>query len=611
MSAALATYDEAWREGLRPEPQMLVSDWADAHRRLPATVAEPGPWRTDRTPYLREIMDALSVSSPIERVVLMKGAQLGGTEVALNFLGYVIANAPGLALLVMPSVDMVRRNTHTRIDPMIAATPALTSRVVPARGREPGNTATTKRFVGGELVMTGANSAAALRSTPARYIVLDECDAFPLDVEGEGDPVALAEKRSTTFRGKRKLLMVSTPTLRDFSRIEAAYNESDRRRYFLPCPHCGAMGTLEWERIVWPKGEPHKAAARCEHCGELIAESHKLAMLAAGEWRATADGDGRTAGFHVSGLYSPFQTWAEIAAKLLAAKRDPARLKVWKNTELGESWDEGQTKIEPEALANRAEDWGDALPEGVAVLTAGVDVQDDRLELEIVGHGRGEETWSIAYHVLYGDPAGAALWRELDAILLQRWPHRRAVADLPVRACCIDSGGHFTGQAVRFAAERAQRRVWAIKGASGPGRPPWPRKPSRSAKTRLPLYIIGTDGLKETVAARLAIETPGPGYMHFPEGREAEWFSQLVSERIVTRYHRGRAKREWVKPKDARNEALDCRVYALAALEGLKSLGLRLDIEAQRPADAPLRTEADPVSTPRAPRTIRSKWMQT
>lgn len=608
--SALALYDAAWREGLRPEAQLAVSEWADTFRRLPPTAAEPGFWRTSRTPYLREVMDALSVGSPVERVVLMKGAQLGGTEVGLNWLGYIMHNAPGLTLLVMPSIDMVRRNTRTRIDPLIEGTPELTDRVVAQRSRDPGNTATQKRFVGGELVMTGANSAAALRSTPARYIFLDEVDAFPLDVEGEGDPVALAVKRSTTFRGKRKILMVSTPTLRDFSRIETAYLDSDRRRYFLPCPHCGGMQTLEWARIVWPEGEPDKACAQCEHCGEFISEAAKPMMLAAGEWRATAAGDGRTAGFHLSSLYSPFESWADIAAEFLRVKRDPARLKTWVNTALGETWDEGQSRLEPEALASRAENWGEMLPAQVAAITAGIDVQDDRLEVEIVGHGRSDETWSLAYHVLYGDPASEELWSELDAVLLQRWAHPRAIPDLPVRAACIDSGGHFTGKVVEFAAARTARRIWAIKGASGSGRPPWPRKPSRSAKTKLPVYVIGVDALKETFSARLAVSDPGPGYCHFPDGRDATWFAQLTAERIVTRFRKGRAVREWIKRPNDRNEALDARVYALAALEGLKALGMRLDVEAQRVADAPMREASDVRRAPAAPTVIRSKWME-
>jgi phage terminase large subunit GpA-like protein len=610
LKPACALYDAAWREGLRPEPQSTVSAWADGFRRLPSTAAEPGFWRTSRTPYLREIMDSLSTGSNVERVVFMKGAQLGGTEAGLNWLGYIIHHAPGLALLVMPSIDMVRRNTRTRIDPLIEGTPELAARVVVARSRDPGNTATQKKFIGGELVMTGANSAAALRSTPARYLFLDEVDAFPLDVEGEGDPVALAIKRSTTFRGKRKILMVSTPTLRDFSRIEAAYLESDRRRYLVPCPHCGVMQPIEWARIRWPEGEPMSAWLECAECASAIDEAAKPAMLATGEWRATVEGDGRTAGFHLSSLYSPFETWGEIAAEFLRVKRDPSRLKTWVNTALAETWSEGQGHLEPEGLAARAEDWGAGLPEAVAVVTAGVDVQDDRLEIEIVGHGRGDETWSLAYHVLYGDPAGEALWGELDALLLQRWPHPRAIPDLPVRAVCIDSGGHFTGRVVEFAATRTARRVWAIKGAAGVGRAPWPRKPSRSAKTRLPLYVIGVDALKEAFHARLAIAEPGPGYCHFPDGRDATFFQQLTAEKIVTRYRKGRPVREWRKRDQDRNEALDCRVYALAALEGLKSLGLRLDVEAGRLLDAPMRASVDPVNAPAAPNVIRSKWME-
>lgn len=610
MTAARAIYDQAWREGLKPEPQSLVSEWADQYRRLPATASEPGHWRTARTPYLREIMDCLSTGSTVERVVFQKGAQLGGTECGLNWIGYIIANAPGMALLVMPSIDMVRRNTRTRIDPLIDQTPELAARVVKARSRDPGNTATSKRFVGGELVMTGANSASALRSTPARYLFLDEVDAFPADVEGEGDPVALAMKRTATFKGKRKILMVSTPTIKDASRIETAYLESDRRRYFVPCPHCGAFQVIEWPRIRWPDGEPDRAHLECEHCGDPIEERHKLQMLAAGQWRATAQGDGRTAGFHLSSLYSPFESWGEIARDFLTVRKDPSRLKTWVNTILAETWDEGQARIEPEGLAARAEVWGPELPAGVVLITAGIDCQDDRLEVEIVGHGAGEETWSLGYHVLHGDPAGDAVWSDLDTILSQRWQHSRQTPDLPIRAACIDSGGHFSGRVVQFAAARAGRRVWAIKGASGPGKPPWPRKPSKASKTRLPLHVIGTDALKELFYARLAIAEPGPGFVHVPEGRSAEWFQQVTSETIQTRYVKGRPVRQWVKRASDRNEALDCRVYALAAFEGLKALGLRLDQEAAQLARQPLRSEADGfVAAKPAPTVIRSPWM--
>ena len=238
--------DLAWRRGIRPEPPIPVSSWADRHRILPPTSAEPGRWRTSRTPYLREVMDALSTASPYERVVLMKGAQTGGSEAGLNWLGYIIQNAPGIAMLVMPSLDMVRRNTTVRIDPLIEATPALRELVASPRSRDAGNSLFRKSFPGGQLVMTGANSAVGLRSTPVRYLFLDEVDGYPGDADGEGDPVDLAIQRTATFRGRRKIYMVSTPTLKGHSRIEAAFEHSDRRFYHVPCLHCGDMAPIRW-----------------------------------------------------------------------------------------------------------------------------------------------------------------------------------------------------------------------------------------------------------------------------------------------------------------------------------------------------------------------------
>lgn len=260
---------EAWCRGLRPEPQLTVSAWADTHRVLPTTNAEPGPWRTARVPYLREIMDALSTASPIERVVFMKGAQTGGTEAGLNAVGYWIAHAPGTIMTVWPTGDMVRRNSRTRIEPLIDGTPALRAKIAPARAKDPGNTVTQKEFTGGVLVMTGANSATGLRSLPVRYLVLDEVDAFPADADGEGDPVALAIQRTVTFRGRRKIMLISTPTDAGSSRIEKAYAESDQRRFFVPCPACGAMQHLRWSGIRWPEGEPRKAHYVCAEadCG--------------------------------------------------------------------------------------------------------------------------------------------------------------------------------------------------------------------------------------------------------------------------------------------------------------------------------------------------------
>ncbi len=612
MIEAAAFIDRAWREGLAPEPTLTVSEWADQHRMLPSTSAEGGRWRTSRTPYLQEIMDAMSISSLVERVVVMKGAQLGGTEIGLNFLGYAIHNAPGLALLVMPSVDMVKRNTRTRIDPMIEASPELRSRIAPARSRDSGNTMSQKDFPGGHLVMTGANSAAALRSTPARYLVLDEVDAFPADVEGEGDPIDLAVKRTATFRGRRKILLISTPTIKGLSRIEEAYEESDQRRYYVPCPQCGHFDVIRWQRVSWPEGRRAEAFLRCDECGGIAEESDKPAMLEKGEWRATAPGPGKAAGFHLSALASPFVTWGEVAVEHGKVHKDPARLQVWVNTALGESWEDRSGEIaEGATLDKRREPLAGNLPEGAVVLTAGVDVQDDRLEAQVVAWGADEEAWIIQHSILRGDPSGSLVWSELERLLSGTWSHSLAVPALPIRAACIDTGGNHTAAAYAFTAPRMARRWWGIKGRGGVGVLPWPRKPSKG-KGGSPVFVIGVDALKDKLAARLKIREAGPGYIHLADSLPTDFADQLTSERLVIRYQNGRPVRSWVPRSDRpRNEALDCFVYASAALQGLYAAGLRLNSEAEALAAMPKRGEPspnEPKPTKRA--TIHSAWLE-
>lgn len=608
MTDARALVDHAWRRGLAPEPRITVSEWADRHRVLPPESAEPGRWRTARVPYLREIMDALSTGSPWERVVFMKGAQLGGTEAGLNWLAYIVANAPGLALLVMPSLDMVRRNTRTRIDPMIEATPELRERVAAPRARDAQNTAFAKAFPGGQLVMTGANSAAGLRSTPARYVMLDEVDGFPDDADGEGDPVDLAIRRTATFRGKRRIFMVSTPTLKGASRIAAAYAESDQRRFVVPCPRCGEPHALAWENLR--RGPDGEAFMACPSCGGVIEERDKPALLAAGAWRATAPGDGRTAGFHVSTLYSPFETWTAVAEAHERARDDPARLQVWTNTFLGEPWeDRGADALDADGLAARRESWGDDVPPGVAVVTAGVDVQGDRLEASFWGWGAGEEAWALEHRILYGDPSGPAVWADLDGLLARGFRHARDMPDLPVRACAVDTGGAHTAAAYGFVRARLARRIWGVKGSSDPRAVPWPRRLSRT-KGGVQLAVIGVNALKDQLAARLAVAEPGPGFVHFDARLDGPWFSQLVAETRQTRVMNGLARRVWTCPPGVRNEAWDCFVYARAALEGLAVAGLRLDDEAARVAAAPLRAAtAPPQRRTVTPAVIRSRWM--
>ncbi|AXS39705.1 phage terminase large subunit family protein [Breoghania sp. L-A4] len=609
--------DAARRRGLAPEPQLSVSEWADRNRVLPATNAEPGAWRTSRVPYLREIMDCLSVASPVERVVFMKGAQTGGTEAGMNAIGYWISHAPGLILAVWPSIDMVRRNSRTRIEPLIEGTPAIRERIAPPKSRDSGNTITLKEFPGGALVMTGANSATGLRSTPARYLVLDEVDAFPADADEEGDPVALAIQRTVTFRGRRKILLISTPTIAGVSRIEKAYAESDRRKFFVPCPHCATHQVLEWSGVTWDADSPRAAFYSCRACGGVIEERDKPDMLAKGEWRATATGDGLTAGFHLSALYSPFESWGEIAVDFLACKSDPVRLKSWVNLKLGEAFEDRETApVEADTLMARAEatdgeDWGELLPDGVALITAGIDTQDDRLEAEIVGWGMGEESWSLDYQVFWGDPAKPDVWRQLDGYLARRFRHPRAVPDLAVAAVAIDTGGHRTGEVMKYVQARQNRRVWAIKGRGGPGVPAWPKRPPKPKRNALaPLFIIGVDGIKHTLLARLRITEPGPGCCHFPAERDRDWFLGLTAERPVRKWKKGVAKIEWVKDSGVRNEPLDCRVYAAAALQGWRTIGQDLVQIALPIKSMQLRSGQPEVSLCNStPQSYESKWL--
>jgi phage terminase large subunit GpA-like protein len=587
---------DIWRRGLRPEPQTLVSTWADAHRILPNTSAEPGKWRTSRTPYLREVMDCLSVASPIERVVLMKGSQLGATEAALNFCGFVIENAPGVLLYVNPTDSASRRNVRLRVDPLIDTTPELAALVTRRRSRQAGNTDSLKAFPGGQLSFVGANSAVGLRSTPARYVVADEVDNFPADADGEGDPVSLAIERTVTFAGRRKIFLLSTPTFEGVSRIAKAHAEGDQRKYFVPCPHCASFQFLKWQQVKWLGDDRAKAFYVCEHCGEAIYERHKQAMVAEGVWQATADGDGKTASFHLSGLYSPFVSWGEIALKQEAAASDPLRLQTWFNCCLGECFeDRAAIYITPARLQARATSWGPMLPDGVIFITAGVDVQMDRLEIEIVGWGLGEQSWSLEYHSLPGNPAEKEVWQRLDDLLKTRYAHR-IVKSRSIMACCVDSG-NWSKLVYEFTGPRFDRRIFAVKGSSDPRAAIWPRRPARPKDGRASsLFVIGSTAAKEVVVGRLGIAQPGPGYCNFPE-RDLDYFEQLLSEKPVHKRIRGLQQRVWVKAPNARNEALDARIYAFAALHALKSYGYNLDSEAAEVARMAPRPRPAPTVT--------------
>ena len=572
---------QALRAGLTPDTPMTVSEWASAHRILPATSAAPGRYRLEKTPYAKEPMDLLGLGGP-QTVVLMWGAQLGKSELGNNWLAWIVDQSPGPTLLVQPTVERAEEYSRERLAPMVADCQRLASKIADPRSRDSNNRLLGKQFPGGFFKIVGANAPSGLASTPIRRVFLDEIDRFPADAGGEGDPIALAKQRTETFSINRKLLLTSTPTQEGFSRIETAYLESDRRRFWVPCPHCDGLQVLKWRAtdgspggVIWPAGRPDLAVYSCGLCGSEIDNAQKNWMLPRGQWRAENPG-AATAGFHLSALYSPhgWTSWASLAVEFTEAGNDPDRLKVFVNTKLAETFKAGQaSEIKAGGLAARAERYPAPVPDGVTLITAGVDVQDDRLEFEVVGWGAGEESWSLAWHVIPGNPGEAHVWAELDRHLRADWM-RAGNVRAKISAVAVDSGGHHTTAVYAYCKGKEGRHVWAIKGGGGP-RALWPRRPTRR-KSGAMLYVIGVDSGKESVVARLKIREPGPGFLHFPTDHPATYYEQLTAERRETTLYRGRQIQRWVLPPGRRNEALDCRVYAFAALHGLMAMGHRL-----------------------------------
>lgn len=563
-------------KGIKPDPLLTVSQWADRYRMLSTKAsAFPGPWQTKRTPYLKEIMDCLSASAKYQQVVIMKGAQLGVSEAGNNFLGYVIHHVPGPMLYVMPTVETVKRVSKQRIATMIEDTPVIRERVSEPRAKDSGNTILAKEFPGGTLVLTGANSAVGLRSMPARYLFLDEVDGYPYDLDQEGDPINLAIKRTQTFSSKRKIFMVSTPTMKGVSRIEKAFEDSDQRYYHVPCPHCDEYQTITWDKIRWLDNQPDSAYMICQHCHAAIDETDKNRMLQKGEWQASHP-ESNIAGFHLSGLYSPTEwyPWSQAVADYLTAKDDPALLKTWVNTTLGETYEEPGTQIDSNLIYYRREKYAAEIPKDGIVLTAGVDVQGDRLEAEAVAWNEHKESWSIDYRIFWGDPDQPEVWNNLDEWLRKEWKHETGHY-LKIQVACIDSGGHHTQQVYQFCKFRP-RYALAIKGAAGMGRPIISAPSNKRTGTErrpVPLYTVGVDTAKELLYARLLKTEPGPGYCHFPNQEppyNEVYFQQLTAEKMVTKTAHGIPRPVWELPSGKRNEALDCRVYAMAAIELLR-----------------------------------------
>lgn len=554
-------------------PELTVSEWADEYRMLsPEASAEPGKWRTDRAPYQKEIMDAIS-DDRCYKVIVMSSAQVGKSEIILNTIGYFIDYDPAPMMYVLPTDTMAETFSKDRVSPMIRDTPSLRKKVEDAKSRASGNTIFHKKFQGGHLTFIGANAPSQLASRPIRVLYADEIDRFPLSAGTEGDPLQLAIKRTTTF-WNRKIIEVSTPTIKGISKIEKEYESSSQEHLQVACPHCGKYQTYEWEQLKFE----HESGTRefellgymCRFCGAIDREVvWKRQPI---KWVAENPSIKDVRGFHLNELASPWKHWDEIIEDFLEAKRQGKEmLKVWHNTALGLPWEEdGDLDIKDILLARR-KFYNCMIPEDVLVLTCGVDTQDNRLEYEIVGWGKDMRSWGIEYGVLMGDPGKPDVWKMLDDVLFAKYK-RSDDLEMQIMTTCIDSGGHHTSSVYNYCKRREARRVWAIKGQGGSGIP-YIKRPKKRNDSGVWLFMIGVDVGKDTIASRLKTNFPNePGFCFFPmedeRGYDEQYFEGLTAEKREIRTVNGRVKINWIKKYEGiRNEPFDLRNYATAAVE--------------------------------------------
>lgn len=554
-------------------PQMTVSDWADKYRKLSKeSSAEAGQWKTSRAEYQREMMNAIS-DDDVETVVFMTSSQVGKSEILNNTLGYYIDYDPAPILFVQPTEDMAKAYSNDRIAPMIRDCPTLNAKVADSKSRDSGNTILHKRFRGGHLTMIGANTPAKLASRPIRVLLMDEVDRFPISAGNEGDPAQLAIKRTTTF-WNRKIVMCSTPTIKGVSKIEKEYETSSAEVLNVACPECGEYQPYVWEQLKFEHKsgtmEVKNAVYVCKHCGACHKENvWKRQPI---KWVAQNPHIKNKRGFHLNELCSPWKHWEEIAVDFLEAKRQGvSMLKVWTNTAMGLPWEEeGEIDIN-DILLKRRETYNCEVPQNVLVLTCGVDVQDNRLEYEIVGWGKDFQSWGIKYGVLMGDTGGNEVWEQLDDAIFSKYTRADGL-QMEVMTTCIDSGGHHTQEVYKYCKERESRRVWAIKGQGGSGIP-FIKRPSRRNDAGAWLFIIGVDVGKDTLSSRLKQKFDTDfGYCHFPtetnKGYDEQYFVGLTAEYREVRTVKGRTVINWVKRSSgARNEPFDIRNYNTAAIE--------------------------------------------
>jgi len=559
----------------KPPKKMTLSEWADSHAYLSSeSSAEGGRWHT--LPYQKGIMDAVT-DPKIEQITVMKSARVGYSKILNHVAAYHIHQDPCPIMIVQPTIEDAQGYSKEEIAPMLRDTPVLRGLVSEAKAKDGANTILQKQFPGGSLSLVGANSPRGFRRVSRRVVLFDEIDGYPASAGTEGDQIKLGIRR-TEYYWNRKIVSGSTPTVKDFSRVERMFQQGDQRRYFCPCPECGHMQYLKWANIRWIDNDPDTASYACESCGVLIPHSKKRWMVERGEWRATAPGNGKHVSFHIWAAYSysPNATWPNLVEEFLDAKNDAEQLKTFVNTVLGETWeDEYASKVGADALSERAateEYQQGVVPVDCLLLTIGCDVQDDRLSLSVWGWGREEQGWLIDRVVIYGDPSRPDVWKQLDEILQAPY-EGEGDRKLKVMVTAIDSGGHHTAEVYQYARERQGMGVIAIKGMAQKNKPPIGKASKvdlnakgKTLKKGAQVFPVGSDTVKSLLFGRLKHNDPGPGYLHFYPTVGTEYFQELTAEKQVMRFKNGFPERVWVKKSSARNEALDELVYAYAAL---------------------------------------------
>ncbi len=577
-SDLLAKIAKLWN----PPPRLTVSEWADTYRVLPEGSAEPGKWRTDRAPYQREIMDAL-FEEGVHVVAVMASSQVGKSDGLLNFMFRMMHLDPCPMLMVQPTIFDAEDFSIRRITPSINATPVLAEILPPTKGRDSNNKMLSKFFPGGSISLVGSNSASGLASRPIRGLLFDEVDRYEASASGEGDPIKVAMRRKQSFWNWFALLF-STPKLKGSSRIEKAFEEGDQRRFFVPCPHCDHFHVLNFKTgMRWPEGHPEEAYFECPNCKGEIRDQHRSEMLRRGYWQATATAKILgTVSFHIWQAYSPWGLWADIALEFWVSKDDPELLQVFINTVLGETWEANETRrMSSDALIERAEAEPDSyvmgtVPDGVLLITAGVDVQHNRVAMVIRGFGRGEESWLLWTGELFGDPSGDQLWADLDECLSIDFIHPRSSKRIPISLVLVDSN-YKTHEVYNYTRDRKRKGVFASRGLSTAGKPIVGKltKVDFTYKGKVieggaSHYPIGPDTGKNTISSRIQIPSGSKSY-HWAKDTPTDYFKQLTCEKLVTRYRNGFPYTRWEKVNGERNEAFDCEVlcYAAALLCGV------------------------------------------